>query len=156
PRLPVQDTTSRSTTRCTNIRPSREYSTISPLEISDTPARWTEIRSPGCMEGTMLVPKTRRRTSPNVRTTSPAKPHACAATFSREFISALTAGYEAFLLLRQLAWEVKTLPHASADTSNTGSNRNEGVLYGFFVGEAASSRGLPLLELSRFKCCAPC
>src|ERR1019366_2340255 len=149
PRLPVQDTTSRSTTRCTNIRPSRKYSTISPLEISDTPARWTEIRSPGRMEGTMLVPKTRRRTSPNERTTSPAKPHACAAaTFSREFISALTAGYEAFLLLRQLPWVPKTLPHASADTSNTGSNRKEGALYGFFVGEAASSRGLPLPEFS--------
>ena len=103
----------------------------------------------------MLVPKTRRRTSPNVRTTSPANPHACAATFSRQFINALTAGYEVFLLPRQPAWESKTLPHASADTSNTGSNRNDGALYGFFCGGAAASRVLSLDDLSMFKCCAP-
>jgi hypothetical protein len=40
----------------------------------------------------------------------------------------------------QLPCVLKTLPQASAETSNTGSNRNEGGLYGFFT---PSSRGSP-------------
>jgi hypothetical protein len=67
----------------------------------------------------------------------------------------LTAGYEAFLLLMQLLWLENTLPHCSADTSKTGSNRNEGALYGFFPVEAAASRALSLVDLLMFKCCAP-
>jgi hypothetical protein len=67
----------------------------------------------------------------------------------------LTAGYEAFLLLMQLLWLENTLPHCSADTSKTGSNRKEGALYGFFPVEAAASRAFSLVDLSMFKCCAP-
>jgi len=33
----------------------------------------------------------------------------------------------------------KTFPQASADTSNTGSNRKEGALYGFFTLDSRSS-----------------
>lgn len=55
----------------------------------------------------------------------------------------------------QLAWVAKTLPHASADTSNTGSNRKEGALYGFFAVEATASRALSVLALSVFKCAPP-
>jgi hypothetical protein len=40
----------------------------------------------------------------------------------------------------QSLWVLETLPQASAETSNTGSNRNEGGLYGFFT---PSSRGSP-------------
>jgi hypothetical protein len=47
------------------------------------------------------------------------------------------------------------LPHASADTSNTDSNLKEGVLYGFFAAEAATSRALSLLVLSLLKYCTP-
>jgi hypothetical protein len=39
------------------------------------------------------------------------------------------------------------LPHDRAETSNTGSNRKEGAVYGFFAGEAAESRGLSFVEL---------
>jgi|SRR5579863_5627925 len=68
--------TFRSTTRCTTNRPFRENTTTSPGEISCKRAWWIETKSPGRMEGTMLVPETRRRTPPNVRTTSSASPHA--------------------------------------------------------------------------------
>lgn len=50
---------------------------------------------------------------------------------------------------------VAILPHESADTSNTDSNRNEGVLYGFFAAGAAGSSILSLPALSFFKCCTP-
>jgi hypothetical protein len=39
-----------------------------------------------------------------------------------------------------------TLPHASADISKTGSNRKEGVVYGFFTGEGDVSRVLLLVD----------
>src|ERR1700737_1887916 len=55
-----------------------------------------EIKSPGRMEGTILVPNTRRRTSPKVRTTSPARPHACVVTFSGRFISPLNSRLRGF------------------------------------------------------------
>jgi hypothetical protein len=58
--------------------------------------------------------------------------------------------YETFLLDRQLPWVAKTLPQDSADTSNTGSNRKEGALYCFLMGEGVASRGLSLVELSVF------
>src|ERR1700687_4828060 len=49
------------------------------------------------MEGTILVPNTRRRTSPKVRTNSPASPHACVvATFSGRFIGPLNSGLRGF------------------------------------------------------------
>jgi len=41
--------------------------------------------------------------------------------------------YEAFRLNLQPPWVGAILPHASAATSNTGSNRKEGALYGFFA-----------------------
>lgn len=37
------------------------------------------------------------------------------------------------MLTLQLPWVVETLPHDSAETSNTDSNRTDGVLYGFFA-----------------------
>src|SRR5258708_13396912 len=55
-----------------------------------------EIKSPGRMEGTILVPKARRRTTPNVRTTSPARPHASVVAFSGRFISTLSSGLRGF------------------------------------------------------------
>jgi hypothetical protein len=48
------------------------------------------------------------------------------------------------------------LPHDSAETSNTDSNRKEGALYGFFGVESATSRVLSPLKFSLFKWCAPC
>ena len=36
------------------------------------------------------------------------------------------------MLNLQLLWVVVSLPHASAETSNTDSNLRDGVLYGFF------------------------
>lgn len=48
------------------------------------------------------------------------------------------------------------LPHASADTSNTDSNRNEGALYSFFCFEAATPLASGLLGLSFSNCYAPC
>ena len=46
-------------------------------------------------------------------------------------------------------------PQASADTSNTDSNLNEGALYGFFAAGAAGSSVLSLSVFSVFKCYAP-
>jgi hypothetical protein len=58
---------------------------------------------------------------------------------------------------RQELCVVSTLPQDSADTSKTDSKRKEGALYCFFFRvPAADSRALSLLELSMFKCYAPC
>jgi hypothetical protein len=54
--------------------------------------------------------------------------------------------YEAFLLCAQPPWVDCTLPQASADISKTGSNRKEGVVYGFFAGAGAVSRILSLVD----------
>jgi hypothetical protein len=69
----------------------------------------------------------------------------CADNFPRQFtrhgggslplaISAhrSATNYEAFRLNLQPPWVGEILPHASAATSNTGSNRKEGAWYGFF------------------------
>lgn len=61
-----------------------------PVEISDRLHRWMKAKSPGWIAGTMLVPKTRRRTSPNVLTTSPANSQPRAAdSVSERFIATL-------------------------------------------------------------------
>jgi hypothetical protein len=44
-----------------------------------------------------------------------------------------------------------TLPQARAEISNTGSNRNEGAVYGFFAGEGDGSCLLSLVDLSMVK-----
>lgn len=45
-------------------------------------------------------------------------------------------------------------PQASADTSNTDSNLNEGALYGFFAAGPAGRSALSLPAFSLFKYCA--
>ena len=49
---------------------------------------------------------------------------------------------------------LNTLPHESAATSNTGSKRKDGVLYGFLAAAAASGT-LSLVVLSVFKSPSP-
>ena len=58
------------------IVPSAKTARLLPEKCPAGWLGWIETKSPGRMEGTMLVPKTRRRTSPNVRTISSASPHA--------------------------------------------------------------------------------
>ena len=54
------------------------------------------------------------------------------------------------MLTLQLPWVVETLPHDSAETSNTDSNLTDGVLYGFFA--AACSGAFSFEVLSLFNC----
>ena len=51
------------------------------------------------------------------------------------------------MLLVQLPSLANVLPQARAETSNTGSNRKEGAVYGFLAGEAVESRVLSFVEL---------
>jgi hypothetical protein len=102
------------------------------------------MRSPGRIEGTILVPKTRRRTRPKTRTTA-VRSFAVSSSGGLAFAKCRT--YEAFLLNRQRPSEENTFPHARAETSNTFSSRKEGALYGFFR-IAAPSRAFPVSLLS--------
>jgi hypothetical protein len=54
------------------------------------------------------------------------------------------------MLTLQLAWVVETLPHDSAETSNTDSNLTDGVLYGFFAPACSGAFSFELLTL--FNC----
>jgi hypothetical protein len=62
----------------------------------------------------------------------------------------MPASYEAFLMPTQLRSVDCILPQASAEISNTDSNRKEGVVYGFFGGEEAVLRVLSLVDWSMF------
>jgi hypothetical protein len=90
-----------------------------------------EIRSPGSIEGAMLVPKTRIRILPNDRMTSSTKAFDILSLALMK--AACVTGYEAFLLNLQFCSVERTLPHARAATSKTFSKRKEGAEYGFFA-----------------------
>jgi len=51
------------------------------------------------------------------------------------------------MLLVQVPSLANVLPHARAETSNTGSNRKEGAVYGFLAGEADESSVLSFVDL---------
>ena len=59
-------------TRCATNLPLRSATAISPRSIFSAARRSTTNTSPGQTAGIMLIPVTRTRTRPNVRTTSPA------------------------------------------------------------------------------------
>jgi hypothetical protein len=65
---------------------------------------------------------------------------------SKSFYEPYPAAYEAFLLCAQPPWVDCTLPQASAEISKTDSNRKEGVVYGFFLGEGVISRTLSVVD----------
>jgi hypothetical protein len=63
-------------TLCATSLPERAKATISPGAISFAVARSMVTRSPGLIAGTMLVPETRRRTLPALRTALATRLHA--------------------------------------------------------------------------------
>lgn len=96
----------------------------------------------------MLVPRTRRQTLPNDRTTSSTK---ALDAFSLALLNSVrSTGYEAFLLSLQFCSVEWTLPQAKAATSKTFSKRKDGAEYGFF-GVVFGSWGCCSEELFLFK-----
>jgi len=65
---------------------------------------------------------------------------------STRFNDPRPSGYEAFLLCAQPPWVDRTLAQASAEISKTDSNRKEGVVHGFFLGEGVVSRTLSVVD----------